>query len=61
MDALGAIATDLAKEGWDLIQRLERGRVEAGAMRKRLQAWARRVRKLLESQLGDKRRWFWWK
>lgn len=61
LEAMGAVAADLAKEGRELIQRLESGRVEAGGMRKRLLAWARRVRKLLESQRGDKRRWFWWK
>ena len=61
LDALGATATDLVKEGRELIHRLESGRVEFAAMRKRLQVWSKRIRKLLESQWGDKRRWFWWK
>lgn len=61
LDALGATATDLAKEGRELLHRLESGQVEFAAMRKRLQVWSKRIRKLLESQWGDKRRWFWWK
>lgn len=57
----GAIAADLAKEGRELIQRLESGRIEPAALRKRFRAWSKHVRKLLESAPGDKRRWFWWK
>lgn len=61
LEALGETAAGLVKEGRELIQRLESGQVESGAMRKRFRAWLKRIRKLLESPPGDKRRWSWWK
>ena len=52
MEALGETAAGLVKEGRELIQRLESGQVESGAMRKRFRAWLKRIRKLLESPPG---------
>ncbi len=61
LDALGAIAADLAKEGRELIHRLESGRVEPATLGEPLRAWLKRIRQLLESPPEGKRRWFWWR
>jgi len=55
------IAADLAKEGRELIHRLESGRVEPATLGEPLRAWLKRIRQLLESPPEGKRRWFWWR